>query len=167
MVKQSLMRPWQLDSKMRRSLVPVDIVCDSIGAILPLSVICIPSRQDVAGSRAKTWRPPTEPVHKVPDKFREAILAAVKKEGQGLGVARFPSFYSVKNACQRPTVGFVVLGALSLSRAKTRGIGFVSTEGLLAALPNFPSDIPPFLLCRCPNSHQYRKVSFDVLTSFS
>jgi len=174
-------------SSLQNSLVPIRVTCESKGTILPFSLLCAPLEEDVKNYRrcmqkGEIWTPPEEPVHWVSDEHQTHLRKAVKKGGKELGVARFPiavdSPDAVRSVCSRLTMGFVVEGNLALTRGKPRGVGFIAGSAMTHLVDlftrsrvaennnNFSSAAAanlPFLLCRCPNSRQYRKVEFEIL----
>ena len=182
-------------------LIPVRVTADQKGVILPFSLLCAPTSQDVEDYSkslvrrknvvSSSWIPPEEPLHFVSEQHRRHLKMAVKKSGQGLGAGRFPISASdpesVADVCSRLTMGFVVEGKLSLRLGKPRGIGFVAFNAIEYLISVFRRDEVDetnnnnnnnnnnakrkriansrelFLLCRCPNSQQYRKVELEIL----
>ena len=169
------------DESYRTALLPVQIEMVSKGIPSAMSMICIPTEQDLKDFQGKKdWKPPQEPKHKVPKfstkgKTKAKTKELKKKLTEKLEEKRKSQVENIRSSCCREVAGFVYSGGFDLPSGYGSGVGFITVAALktLLALRKLtgPCAKPKYgaakimVLVRNTTSLKYRCASLSVFHS--
>ena len=161
----------------KTALVPVQVEMCSKGLPGAMSMICVPTEQDLKNIQGtKELNTPEESIHKIPKFSTKAKTKAGTKQlkaklSQKLEEERKNRVARIRNSCSREVAGFVCGGGFDLSSGFGTGVGFVTVPALksMLALKNGiqkrPSAQRPMVLIRNTISLKYRFASISILQS--
>ena len=114
-----------------------------------MSMICVPSEQDLKDFQAKKDRnSPEEPKHKVPKLTTKAKTKAKTKElkkklVEKLEEKRKNEVANIRSSCSREVAGFTISGGFDLPSGYGTGVGFITMSALKTLLALRHQTVPP------------------------
>ena len=161
----------------KTALVPVQVEMCSKGLPGAMSMICVPTEQDLKNIQGtKELNAPEESRHKIPKFSTKAKTKAGTKQlkaklSQKLEEERKNRLAQIRNSCSREVAGFVCGGGFDLSSGYGTGVGFVTVPALKSmlalrdGLEKRLSTQRPIVLIRNVTSLKYRFATISILQS--
>ena len=161
----------------RTALVPVHVEMCIKGLPGAMSMICVPTEQDLKNIQGtKNLNAPEESRHKVPNFSTKAKTKAKTKQlkaklSERREEERRNRVAQIRNSCSREIAGFVSTGGFDLSSGYGTGVGFITVPALKSILAlregteKRLSAQRPMVLIRNASSLKYRYATVSIFQS--
>ena len=161
----------------KKTLVPVQVEMCTKGLPGAVSMICIPTQEDLKNIQGiKNLNAPEESRHKIPKFSTKAKTKAKTKQlkaklSEKREEERRNKVTQIRNSCSREIAGFVCAGGFDLSSGYGTGVGFITVPALksmLALRAGTEKRIGaqmPMVLIRNTTSLKYRYATLSIFQS--